>query len=178
MTVAALAQQSNAPAVVELFELDCTSVGEGIFYFTNQTNRLGTPVIFNGVTYAPLPVKGSGWTKSLNGAAPRPTIAVDNTSKLLQAAVIAAGDLVGCRLTRTRIFETYIDAVNFPGGENATADPTMILTKDVYLIDSKLSHNNKQLSYELCWAMDIPGRKLPSWLVLRDFGFPGAGLNR
>jgi phage-related protein len=108
-------QKSNLnAAIVELFTLDASTLGQGIFYFTNQTNPNGTSVVYNGITYAPIPVSGEGWAKSLNGAAPRPILTVDNTSRYMQAAVIAAGDLAGATLTRQRVISTYLDAVNFP----------------------------------------------------------------
>ena len=178
MTVAQEVLNPTTSAIVELFKLDCSTLGQGVFYFSNQVNRLGVPLIFDGVSYQPIPITGAGWKKSMSGAAPRPRLTIDNSSRVLQAAMIAAGDLVGCVVTRTRVFEKYIDAVNFIDGINLTADPSQTLSTDVYVINSKTAHNNKIVEFELCWALDIPGKKLPAKLVLRDFGFPGAGLNR
>jgi phage-related protein len=113
MTTAQDIHSPNPGAIVELYTLDASSKGQGIFYFSPNSNEFGTGVVFNGTTYAGIPVTGEGWTKSTNGAAPRPTITVDNTQRAMQAAVIAAGDLVNCPLTRTRVFAQYLDAVNF-----------------------------------------------------------------
>ena len=164
-------------AIVELFQLDATSLGEDIFYFTNQTNEKGTSVVFDGNTYAPISVMGEGWSKSLTGAAPRPTLTIDNTNRLMQAVVISAGDLVGTLLTRIRVISTYLDASNFYAG-NVNADPTAILSRDVFIVDRKSAHNNKSIQWELCWVLDRPGFRIPARQVLRDFGFPGVGINR
>lgn len=113
MTTAQDIQASNPGAVVELYTLDATVQGQGVFHFCPMTNSLGANVVFNGTTFTALPIQGSGWTKSTSGSAPRPTITIDNTQKVLQVAIIAAGDLVGAKLTRQRVFSKYLDAVNY-----------------------------------------------------------------
>jgi lambda family phage minor tail protein L len=176
MTVAQDVQLSSPGAIVELYSLDATSSSQGIFYFTPNTNELGAAVTFNGVPYAGIPVVGEGWSKATSSAAPRPMLTVDNTHRAMQAAVIAAGDLVNCPLTRTRVFAKYIDAVNFAAG-NALADPTQVLSVDRFIINRKVMHTNSAIQFELCWAIDRPGVRLPRRMVLRDYGFPGVGLN-
>jgi lambda family phage minor tail protein L len=176
MTTAQDIHLSSPGAIIELYMLDASSVGQGVFYFSPHSNEKGTGVVWAGNTYAGIPVVGDGWTKSTNGSAPRPTITVDNTQRAMQVAVIAAGDLVGCPLTRTRVFARYLDAANFYAG-NAAADTTQILSTDKFLINRKISHNNTAIQWELCWNIDKPGVRLPRRQVLRDFGFPGVGLN-
>ncbi len=176
MTVAQDIQKFNTGAVVELFKLDASTLGQPVFYFCGQTNEKGQAVVFNGTTYAALAVSGEGWAKQLNGAAPRPTLTIDNTNRFLQSAVISAGDLVSATLTRTRVFAQYLDATNFVAG-NVNADPTQTLSVDAYVIERKVAHDNKIVSWELCWPFDRVGLKLPRRLVLRDLGFPGVGLN-
>lgn len=178
MTVAQDLQKPFLNAsIVELYQLDASLLGGGIFYFTGQTNEKNAAVVFDGNTYAAIPIKGEGWQKSLNGSAPRPTITVDNTSRFMQAAVIASGDLVGSPLTRIRVLSTYIDAINFYAG-NANADPTAILSTERFIVDRKVGHNNRVIQFELCWELDRPGFRVPARQVLRDYGFPGTGLNR
>jgi phage-related protein len=106
-------QSANPGAIVELYTLDASSLSQGVFHFSPGTNALGTNIVFNGTTYAALPIIGTGWTKSTSGSAPRPTLTLDNTQKLVQAAVIAGGDLVGAKLTRQRVFAKYLDASNY-----------------------------------------------------------------
>ena len=177
MTTAQDIQSANPGAIVELYTLDASVQGQGTFHFSPQSNYVGTSIVFGGVTFAALPIDGDGFKKSVSGAAPRPTLTLDNTQKVLQAAVIAAGDLVGAKITRQRVFAKYLDAVNFVGSVNASADTTQILSSELYIIDRKAAHNNKVVQWELVWPIDRPGLYLPRRQVLRDAGFPGVLLN-
>lgn len=171
-------QKFSPGALVDLYAVDGSMMDSGIFYFCGQTNEKLEPIVFDGTTHATLPCWGEGWARSVSGAAPRPTFTVDNTHKVVQSAVLSAGDLVGAIFTRTQVFARYLDAVNFASGTNPLANPTQILSRDVYIVDKLTKHSKLQFTWELCWAMDLPGLKLPRQQVLRDFGFPGVGLNR
>ena len=63
-------------ALVPLFELDATSIGGDLTCWCPFVNRLGNPVVFQGVTYLPFPIKDSGFEHSTDGALPTPTIQV------------------------------------------------------------------------------------------------------
>lgn len=167
-------------ALVELFILDATPAGQGVFRFSGTANILGQNVIYDSNTFTTLPITGSGWAKSTGDSAPRPQITISNVNQVIQSLVYSAGDLSGCLLQRIRIYSTYLDAGNFPGG-NPNADPAETISNETYVIDNMVSMNKVSATFELCWQLDRPGVRLPGRVALRDgppaTAFPGLGLN-
>jgi lambda family phage minor tail protein L len=178
MTVQAdLFSPSTSGGLVELFTLDASQQKGGfIFHFANGVNQFGLPLLLNAVPFTPLTCKGEGWARTVNGAAPRPTFSVDNTQRLMQAAMITNGSsFVGAKLIRTRIFGKYLDAANFKAG-NPTADPTKILAQETWYVDQLKSINDTTVQWELCWTIDRPGVQIPRRKMLKP-QFPGLGMN-
>lgn len=165
----ALTVAVNKPALsayVELYILDCSTIGGGVFRFTPMTNENAQQVVYDGASYTPLPIKTEGWEWTSNGAPPRPTLVVSNVNKFLQGAVQTLGDIVGAKLTRIRTFKQFLDGQ--PG-----ADVNARYPDDVYLIEQKLSHNKNEISWLLSSVVDRPNLRLPRRQVLRDKDFPG-----
>lgn len=104
---------NQSSGFVELFTLDATKVGGGVYRFTNFANPDGGALYFGGNAYIPLPVKSEGWDFSSTGTPPKPTLTVSNVSKQFLADVISLGDLVGSEVTRVRTFAKYLDAATF-----------------------------------------------------------------
>jgi lambda family phage minor tail protein L len=153
---------SLAPgSLVELFELDATGLGGSLMRFHNGTNGLSQSVVWQGNTYQPFPVEASGFEFSGKGQLPRPTLKVANVTGALGAVVRATGDLLGAKLTRKRTLAKYLDAVNFPGGVNPTADPAAALPDDVFFVDRKANENKVLIEFELAAAFDVAGVQLP-----------------
>lgn len=154
-------QKLNPGAIVDLFELDCTSLGDAVFYWHNGVNALGADVVWQGNTYTRLPVEARGFERSSKGQIPRPTVKVANVSGLIGALARSLDDLVGAKLTRRRTFVKYLDAVNFSGGVNPTADPAVGFADEVYFVDRKASENGIFVEFELTAAFDVQGVQLP-----------------
>lgn len=152
--------ESSQPALVDLFDVDLTVLGGPIYYFTNDN----AAVTYNSQSYTSLPVKIDGAEhKTADTAAPTPTLTVANVDKMIQGVVQAYNDLIGCKVTRTRVF------ADNPDGGN--------LVKDSYLIDQKTSHNKFAIEFRLITALDNKQRKLPRRQVLKN-EFPGVGSTR
>src|SRR5689334_15544425 len=134
--------QKLAPsAVVELFELDATSLGGDIFRFHAGTNELRQNVVWNGETYTRYPIQITGFEVTGKGQFPRPTLSVSNFMSAITAVNLRYGDLLGAKVTRLRTMVKFLDAVNFTGGVNPNADPTAEFSPDVYFIDRKSSED-------------------------------------
>ena len=154
--------QSLAPgAIVELFELDATSIGGTVVRFHNGLNGLSAPVVWQGNTYQPFPIEAQGFEYSGKGTLPRPTLRVANVTGLLGALVRSMDDLLGAKVTRKRTLAKYLDAVNFAGGTNATADPTAAMPDEVFYVDRKATENAVLIEFELAASFDCAGVMIP-----------------
>lgn len=162
--------QSLAPGtLVELFEIDLNPIGVAEqYFFHNGVNALGSNVVWNGVTYTRFPVQAEGFELRGQGSQPRPTLTVANITGLLSASVRAHDDLVRAKVIRRRTFLKYLDAVNFPGGVNATADPLMALNDEVWFVDRKVSENRVAIEWELVPAFDLTNVYLPGMQVIQN----------
>lgn len=155
-------------AIVELFEVDLTPFGGSLLRFHAGTNELRQNVVWKGNAYTAFPVQASGFEFSGQGQAPRPRLVVANVVGSITALVLQYDDIVGARVTRIRTLAKYLDAVNFPGGVNPSADPTAEFPRDVFNVDRKASETNELVEFELSPAMDLAGVSLPRRQVIQN----------
>lgn len=161
--------QSLSPsALLEFFEIDLTSVGGEIVRFHAGTNGLTQPVTWQGNLYTPYPIEATGFDLSAKGTLPRPRIRVANVDGVLSYDVMRFDDLVGQKLIRRRTFARFLDAVNFPGGVNAEADPDQHLPDDVWYVEQKLSENRLMIEWELASPFDLIGVLLPRRQIIQN----------
>jgi lambda family phage minor tail protein L len=168
MTIASDIQTLAPSGMVELFELDATVQGGPVLHFHAGTNQLTQPVVWNGVTYIPWPIQVTGWTYTVKGTQPRPTMKVANVTAYLSAVVINYNDILGAKVTRKRTLVKYLDAVNFPGGVNPTADPTAAFADDVYYINRKSNETKLLVEFELAPLTDVAGVLLPRRQIINN----------
>lgn len=179
-TISQEVKKTATNPLVELFELDTTLCDPNngmVYYFTPMTDWLiGQPedyVKFGGQTYTPVPIMASGWDYSFDGAPAKPKLSVSNTTKMLQAAVIQMGDLVGARLRRTRTFMNFLD-----GKADAGTPGSQHLPVDIYYIDQKTTHNKNIIEWALISSIERGGVQLPLRQILPNNGFEGVGVVR
>jgi len=161
--------KSSPSAVIELFELDLSPIAgfysipsqDQHLYFHAGTNQLGSNVVWQGNTYARWPVEINGIEVRTGGELPRPTFSLSNLSLFAGGLVKAYADMIGCNLVRKRTFVKFLDAVNFTGGTNPTADPNAFFPSDVFKIDRKASENHLTITFELAVPWDVEGVTLP-----------------
>lgn len=151
--------------IVALYELDLTTIGVAqILYFTSGgIGNSVVPVIFDGVIYTAVELKSSGWTISGTGAFPQPTIQVSNVNDLFSGLVRQYQDLIGARLTRKRVFRSFLD-----DGVNAGQGVNALFAVDVYYLYQKTSHNKLYVEWKLASSIDQEGQQLPARQVVRD----------
>jgi lambda family phage minor tail protein L len=162
--------QSLSPdVVVELFVMDLTKFGVGeVLRFHSGVNEMSMPVVWQGNTYIALPIEAEGFDVSSKGTLPRPRIRVANIGGMFSSAVRESDDLIGCWITRKRTFAKYLDAVNFPGGDNIYADPNQHFPDGLWIVEQKISENKYMLEWELSSAFDVQGVKLPFRQVVQN----------
>lgn len=149
-----------AGTLIELFELDASSVGAGIYRFHSGVNEFSGNVVWQGNTYTAFPVEATGFDMVGNGQLPRPTLRISNVDQTIGALVRQYDDLVGCKFTRRRVFAKYLDAVNFVSG-NPLADPAAEFPHDIFIIERKVVENKVVIEFEMVSAVDMQNVFLP-----------------
>lgn len=168
MTIESDIQKLDPGKIVVLYVLDATILGGTINRFHPGTNELKASVVWQGNTYQPWPIIAEGFDKTSKGKIPRPTLKVANIGGVISDIAILYQDLVGATLTRKRTFVRYLDAVNFAGGVNPTADPNVHFQDDVFSVNRKVNDNKKFIEFELSAASDVSGVKLPRRQVVQN----------
>lgn len=155
--------QKLAPgSIVDLFVLDSTSIAGGsVLRFHAGVNELGNNVVWQSNTYIRFPIEADGFARNAQGTMPRPKIRCANIDGIFGALSRELEDLVGAKLTRKRTFVKYLDAVNFPGGTNPTADPNAGFPDEIWFVDRKSTENGLYIEWELSAAFDVAGVMLP-----------------
>jgi lambda family phage minor tail protein L len=155
-------QLSDPGAIIDLFELDYSNLTGGeVLYFHAGVNGLGSDVVWQGRVYSRYPIDVEGFERSSSGTLPRPKIKVANILGSISSLAYTYQDLVGTKLTRRRTFLKYLDAVNFIGGYNLTADPNVGFTDEIWTVDRKSAENMIFVEFELAAAFDVAGVLLP-----------------
>lgn len=153
-------QQLTQGAIVSLFELDVSRFSAGVLRFCPSSVN-GSPVVFNGYEYQPMPIKAEGFSWSGSGSMPRPTLTIASQDLSFLSLVISGDDLVGCPVTRIRTYRKYLD-------DGESPNPEAQYPADHYVIERKTSQRRTQLQFELSAAMDQQGKLIPARQVLRD----------
>lgn len=161
-------QKLEPSAIVEMFEVDATAFGGDMLRFHAGTNQLRQNLVWQGETYSPFPIQASGFDYSGNGQLPRPKLAVANITGAITLLVLTYDDLLGAKVTRKRTLLKYLDAVNFPGGTNPTADPAAEFGDEIFFVDRKTSENRDVVEFELAAAFDVAGVRLPRRQIIQN----------
>ncbi len=168
MAIVADVQSLSPGAIVEMFEVDATALGDTIYYFHAGTNELRNDLVWQTKTYVAFPVEVSGFELTTNGQLPRPTLRIANITGLMGALLANVSDLIGAKVTRRRTLVKYLDAVNFAGGINPTADPNQHFNDDIYFVNRKVNENKVFVELELASSLDVQGVKLPRRQIIQN----------
>lgn len=163
-TVYQQAVSSQPGQIVSLFDLDMTPIGvNSVLHFTSSNNQSVVPVTFQGVQYTPVEMKSSGWARSGTGPFPQPTIEVSNVNDLFSGLVRQYQDLIGAKLTRKRLFRSFLD-----DGSNAGQGNNAIFAVDIFYLYQKTGHNKMYVEWKLASSLDQQGQQLPARTAVRD----------
>ena len=161
-------QSLEPSAIIELFQLELTEAVNGVnqtYYYHAGTNELTADVVFNGLTYAATAIEIEGFATATKGVLPRPTMRIANISNAISALLLLYNPLQA-KVTRIQTCKKFLDAVNFTGGTNATADPTAKFEDQIYYIDRVASENPQLVEFELASKLDLINVALPRRQVL------------
>jgi lambda family phage minor tail protein L len=165
-SIAAELLKLSHSAIIQLYEVDVRPLGGALHRFAPQVNGLSGAIVWQGNTYTPFPITADGFEQQRSGPLPRPRVTVSNVLGVMGALNRGYGNLEGAVFTRRRTLARFLDAVNFPGGVNATADPTAAYPDDVWMVDRKSHQDRSICTYELASPADLAGFKLPARQVL------------
>ena len=91
--------------IIELFSLDLSPITQDVVPPTDFHSGLVNPavsLIFQGVTYDPLPIEATGFQVSARGKLPRPKMRIANIQGFISTLLTNYDDLIGAKLTRKR----------------------------------------------------------------------------
>lgn len=168
-SIASEIQKLAPSAIIVLLQIDCTNIGGEIYRFHDGKNGLTQDIVWQGQTYNAFPIEASGFELTGKGQMPRPTLRVANVLGTISTLTRMYDDLAGCKVTRIRTLAKFLDAVNFPGGVNPTADPTAEFTRDIFFIDRKSNENRDAVEFELAAAIDLAGVTLPRRQIIQNY---------
>jgi lambda family phage minor tail protein L len=165
MTINADIQSLTPGNLIELYELDATSIGGGIVRFHGMPNS--GDLTWQANVYALWQIKAEGFSRT-SDQQPRPKLRVANENGAISLLCMLYDDMVGARLIRRRTFSKYLDAVNFPDG-NPTADPTQEFPPEVWFVERKSAESYEGVEFELTSPLDFQGIKLPARLIVANY---------
>jgi len=161
-------QSLEPSAIIELFQLELTEAVNGIdqtYYYHAGTNELTANVTFDGQEYTATAIEVNGFETSSKGVLPRPSMRIGNTGNAISALLLLYNPLQA-KVTRIQTCKKFLDAVNFTGGTNATADPTAKFEDQIYYIDRVANENPQLVEFELASKLDLINISLPGRQVL------------
>jgi lambda family phage minor tail protein L len=153
-------QKLSGESIVSLYTVDATELGAGIYKVTNFTDD-GSPIVFGGITFTPIPLQTEGWEITSEGSMPRPTMRVSTKSPVFASFVREYDNGVGAVVYRQRTYARFLD-----GHEDA--NPNAQFSIDVYRINEKTDEYGGILEWELTSYFDLEGKKIPGRQILRD----------
>lgn len=149
--------------LITLFQLDTTRLKPGggqIYYFTSATDA-DTDIFWGGQQYAPLPMEATGFETTTRGAIPQPNVTISNLFGAGNLLLDTYNGLIGATLIRILTLRRFLD-------DGATPDPGAYISRDVFVVAQKTSHNALLIVFKLASRIDQEGTQLPRRQILRD----------
>lgn len=160
-----LYQLHSADGIVELYILDCSVLGGGVYHFANQCYANGSLFTWGGQAYNVIPIGIEDKELKSDGTdLPQISISISNAPSggPLLAAVQSMGDLVGATLTQYVTKASYLDA----GSEPDTSQ----FKSQTWRIVQKAQQTNQSMVFVGAYLIDLPGQRLPIRQFLCDAG--------
>lgn len=159
------------PNFEELSDLYGVNVGaDSVYRFCPMING-ANPVVWQGYSYQPLPIKMEGFEQKSDGRLPRPTFTIANPEGLFSKIIHSNQDFANSKITRKRTYVRFLDSENFQGGINpfGSPDPNSHLIDDVYFINRKTEENKQIIQFELVSALELEDAFVPARVVLSGY---------
>ena len=135
-----------------------------MYRFTDCTSESGgvrVAVTFDGQTYYPRAIKGTGFSHSGKTQQTRPRIQIADVDNIIHGLCLSYQDMLKAVVRRRRTLTKYLD-------DGVQADPGAQFPVDVYVIFRKVTETKIYVEFELNPYMDREGKQVPSRLALKD----------
>lgn len=155
MTAPPSLQQLKPGTLIDLYDLDMTTIGGGVLRFTPGAIG-GQKIRWRGLQYEPVPVTVEGFEKNGRGESPTPRLSLPATP-LVVSAVVSFNDLRLARVIRWQTLEKHLDG-------QPEASPEIKMNPQMFLVQRKVRHNTSTgiIEWELSSPLDKHGEKIPS----------------
>jgi lambda family phage minor tail protein L len=147
--------------LITLWQLDTTTLGGPVFYFTSATDFDNPEIAWGGQVYSPLPMEASDFEMTTRGAIPTPTVTISNLYGAGNLLLDSYKGLVGAELTRILTLRRFLD-------DGETPDAAAYITREKFVVAQKTSHTAVAIAFKLASRMDVEGTQLPRRQILRD----------
>ncbi|EJF1946192.1 phage minor tail protein L [Salmonella enterica] len=158
--------KTEQSARIDLWEIDLSRFGGQRYFFCNEPNEKGAPVIWQGRPYEVYPIKGTGFELVGKGTSARPTLAVSNLFGMVTGMAEDVQSLVGATLVRRVVYARFLDAVNFKAG-NPEADPEQEAVSR-WVIEQLSELKATTASFVLATPTETDGSVFPARTMLAD----------
>lgn len=159
------------PNFEELKDLYGVNVGaDSVYRFCPMINGTN-PIVWQGNSYQPLPIRMEGFEQKSDGRLPRPTFSIANPEGLFSKIVYTNQDFANCKVTRKRTYARFLDEENFQQGINpfGQSDPNSYFPDDIYFINKKTQEDKKFIQFELVSSLELEQAFVPARVVLSGY---------
>jgi len=144
-----------------------------VYRFCPMINGVN-PIVWQGKSYQPQPIRVDGFEQKADGTLSRPTLSIANPDGLFSRIVHSNKDFSNCRVTRKRTYAKFLDEENFQNrnldanGKNpfGASDSQSHLPDDIYYINKKSNENRKFIEFELVSSLELEDSPVPARVVL------------
>lgn len=166
--------QSNFEMLEDLYGMNIGA--ETVYRFCPMINGTN-PIVWQGKSYQPLPVKMEGFEQKSDGRLPRPTMTIANPEGMFSKIIHSNQDFANCKVTRKRTYARFLDDENFQNrnlnnvGVNpfGKADSNSHLPDDIYFINKKNQENRQYIEFELVSSLELEDSPVPARIILSDY---------
>jgi len=173
-------------ALIDLYEIDFSILQENfeqlndlyginigadaIYRFCPMTNGTN-PIVWQGNSYQPMPIKVDGFEYQSDGRLPRPKMTIANPEGIFSKIVHLNEDFANCKVTRKRTYARFLDDENFLNRENpfGKSDSSSHFDDDVYYINKKNTEDKYVIEFELVSALELEESWVPARVVLSSY---------
>lgn len=157
-------------ALIELYRVypDVEKKPESYFNIHNGS-VFGGGVIWQGETYAPIPMETEGFSVSASKVN-RPLIRISNKDFFVTSLIKNNNDFANARVERRKTFIKFLDDENFDGGNPfGESDASANISVDYYLVSQKRQENKVFVELELTSPLDIETLELNNRRILGKY---------